>query len=153
MHKHCIAHLDISLRNLLTDYRGHYAYIDYELSRRFDPSQTALVYNYRGTELPPECEGGGGIDPYKVDVWALAVLMLRACKVSNAVFAVFAKAEHNRCAQLAGYWVPELMHVIEPMLNEVPNRRPSSLVALEIFDKVISSLGFRIGAAGCSASH
>jgi serine/threonine protein kinase len=92
MHKHRIAHLDISLRNLLTDYRGHYAYIDYELSRRFDPSQTALVYNYRGTELPPECEGGGEIDPYKVDVWALAVLMLRACKVSNSVFAVFANA-------------------------------------------------------------
>ncbi|KAF9482784.1 kinase-like protein [Pholiota conissans] len=126
MHKHCIAHLDISLRNLLTDYHGHYAYIDYEISRRFDPSQITLVYNYRGTEVPPECESGEGINPFKVDIWALAVLMLRACK-------------------LAGYWIPELMHVIEPMLNEVPDRRPSSLGALQIFDKVMSSLGISIG--------
>lgn len=83
MHEHHIAHLDISLTNLLTDYKGQYAYIDYETSRRFesaDPS-THLIYNYRGTELPPESGKDTPIDPYKVDVWALAVLILRSCKV------------------------------------------------------------------------
>jgi serine/threonine protein kinase len=80
LHKHGIAHLDISLRNLLTDYEGHYAYIDYELSRCFNSPVTA-VRNYRGTEVPPECETEGEANPFKIDVWALAVLMLRACKV------------------------------------------------------------------------
>lgn len=81
MHKHHIAHLDISLRNLLTDYEGHYAYIDYELSRRFDGADKPYIHGYRGTEVPPECEEGICNNPYKVDVWALAVLILRACKV------------------------------------------------------------------------
>jgi serine/threonine protein kinase len=82
MHKHHIAHLDISLTNLLTDYMGHYAYIDYELSRRFESTDLPhLVYNYRGTELPPESGKDTPVDPYKVDVWALAVLILRSCKV------------------------------------------------------------------------
>ena len=79
LHKNYIAHLDISLRNLVTDYEGHYAYIDYELSRRFN-SPAPAVRNYRGTEVPPECEKGEA-NPFKIDVWALAVLMLRACKV------------------------------------------------------------------------
>lgn len=82
MHMHHIAHLDISLRNLLTDYKGHYAYIDYELSRRFDGVLVPLVQGYRGTEVPPECERGECSDPYKIDIWALGVLVLRACKVS-----------------------------------------------------------------------
>ncbi|KJA27186.1 hypothetical protein HYPSUDRAFT_63450 [Hypholoma sublateritium FD-334 SS-4] len=133
MHKHRITHLDISLRNLLTDYQGRCAYIDYELSRRFENSSKALVYNYRGTELPPECEKEGGIDPYKVDVWALAVLILRACK-------------------LTGFWVPELMHVIDPMLKEDPNRRPSAFTALQIFDKVTKSLGFHLQPV-CTSPH
>lgn len=80
MHQHRIAHLDISLRNLLTDYKGHYAYIDFELSRRFDVSNPRIT-GIRGTELPPECSHESFYDPYKVDVWALAVLILRACKV------------------------------------------------------------------------
>lgn len=83
MHRHNITHLDISLRNLVTDYQGHYCYIDYELSQRFDRSSKALIYHYRGTEVPPECEKDTEVDPYKVDVWALAVLILRACKVGE----------------------------------------------------------------------
>ena len=90
MHKHHIAHLDISLTNLLTDYMGHYAYIDYELSRRFEPTDpTHLVYNYRGTELPPESGKDAPVDPYKVDVWALAVLILRSCKVCLPIIFIF----------------------------------------------------------------
>lgn len=86
MHRNQVAHLDISLRNLLTDYEGHYAYIDYELSRRFDGVSDPYIIGYRGTEIPPECESGACTDPYKVDVWALAVLMLRACKVYIHLF-------------------------------------------------------------------
>lgn len=86
MHKHHIAHLDISLRNIVTDYKNHYAYIDYESSRRFHDTTHPLIFEYRGTEVPPECERSEYVDPYKVDVWALAVLMLRACKVPSMYF-------------------------------------------------------------------
>ncbi|KAJ3516628.1 hypothetical protein NLJ89_g1007 [Agrocybe chaxingu] len=82
LHKHHIAHLDIALQNLVTDFKGHYAYIDYEISRHFSPTTLCpVIHGYHATEMPPECEKGAGIDPYKVDVWALGVLMLRACKV------------------------------------------------------------------------
>lgn len=87
MHKHHIVHLDISLTNLLTDCMGHYAYIDFELSRQFESTApTHLVWNYRGTELPPESGKETPVDPYKVDVWALAVLLLRSCKVSLPIY-------------------------------------------------------------------
>ncbi|KAK7467097.1 hypothetical protein VKT23_004157 [Stygiomarasmius scandens] len=89
MHRHHIAHLDISLHNLVTDYKGHYAYIDFELSRRFESTNAQIFGYYRGTEVPPECEKKKYIDPYKVDVWALAVLILRACKVRGTLFLLF----------------------------------------------------------------
>ena len=82
MHRHRIAHLDISLRNVLTDDQGHYAWIDYEGSHRFDSSiPNPRIQGLRATEVPPEHERGDASDPYKADVWALAVLILRACQV------------------------------------------------------------------------
>jgi len=122
MHRHQIAHLDISLRNLVTDYDGHYAYIDFELSRRFDSGSKPYICGYRGTEVPPECEDGICTDPYKVDVWALGVLILRAC-------------------QVAGYQVPELVQLVRPMLFGNPDQRPSMRVVLQAFDHVIPLIG------------
>ena len=84
MHSHRIAHLDISIRNVLTDFRGHYAYVDFEMSKRYPSSPDApppRVRGYHGTEIPPEIERGEPADPFKVDVWALGVLILRACAV------------------------------------------------------------------------
>ena len=140
MHKHHIAHLDISLTNLLTDYMGHYAYIDYEISRRFESSDptTHLIYNYRGTELPPESGKDTPIDPYKVDVWALAVLILRSCKVCLPIIFIIVSCSFS--LQLTGYWVPQLMDIIKPMLDEDPSRRPSSFAVLQTFDKLVVSL-------------
>ncbi|PFH54327.1 hypothetical protein AMATHDRAFT_72830 [Amanita thiersii Skay4041] len=134
MHKNSIAHLDISLRNLLTDFQGHYAYIDYELSRRFDGMDRPFIYGYRGTEVPPECERGEYYDPYKVDVWALAVLILRACK-------------------LTGYHVPELMHLIKPMLHEAPEHRPSIFAVLRAFDGMVSRISDHRLWTKCPSSH
>lgn len=85
MHKHAVCHLDISLRNLVTDYKGHYASIDFELSRRYEGERYPRIRCARGTELPPEVERGEWSDPFKVDIWALGVLILRACDVSIAV--------------------------------------------------------------------
>ena len=87
MHTHNIAHLDISLRNLLTDFNGRYSYIDFELSRRFSEAGPRILYGSRGTEIPPECDRPGEPhDPFKIDVWALAVLIIRACQVSTVAF-------------------------------------------------------------------
>ncbi|KAF7322993.1 Protein kinase domain-containing protein [Mycena chlorophos] len=121
MHKHRIAHLDISLRNLLTDYKGHYAFIDYEMSRRFDAVDSMRFQNFRSTEVPPECEHGECREPFKADVWALAVLILRACK-------------------LAGYCIPELLQFTRPMLDSNPQTRPSMPQVLAAFEKMASSI-------------
>ena len=40
--------------------------------------------------------------------------------------------------QLAGFHVPELMHLIKPMLHEVPHRRPSIRSVLLTFDRMFS---------------
>ncbi|KAJ7916598.1 kinase-like domain-containing protein [Mycena leptocephala] len=124
MHEHRVAHLDISLRNLLTDYNGHYRYIDFELSRRFDGVGSIRIPSFRTAEVPPECERSGGDcpDPFKVDVWALAVLILRACK-------------------LAGYCVAELVRLTRPMLSEDPDDRPSMQEVLCAFDKMVPTIG------------
>ncbi|KAJ7172434.1 kinase-like domain-containing protein [Mycena filopes] len=124
MHQHRIAHLDISLRNLLTDYQGHYAYIDYELSRRFDSVGCIRIPAFRTTEVPPECEALDGEcpDPFKADVWALAVLILRACK-------------------LAGFCVSELVQLTKPMLHEDPANRPTLQEVLVAFDKMVPTVG------------
>ncbi|KAJ7774573.1 kinase-like domain-containing protein [Mycena maculata] len=124
MHKHRVAHLDISLRNLLTDYDGHYAYIDYEGSRRFDGSGPFCIPEFRATEVPPECEllNGECPDPFKADVWAMAILILRAC-------------------QLAGYCVAELVQLTGPMLNANPDDRPSMQQVLREFDKMVPTIG------------
>ncbi|EKM82655.1 hypothetical protein AGABI1DRAFT_118100 [Agaricus bisporus var. burnettii JB137-S8] len=118
MHSLKIAHLDISLRNLLSSDNGRCAYIDFELARRFENDPNPRIVCRRGTEVPPECEQGRLSDPYKIDVWALGVLILRTCK-------------------LTGYYVPELVHVVSPMLNERPEARPSSLAVLKAFDKMV----------------
>ncbi|TFK76410.1 hypothetical protein BDN72DRAFT_830985 [Pluteus cervinus] len=120
LHRNHIAHLDISLRNLLTDYNGRYAYIDYELSRRFSSGSEPLIYSYRGTEVPPECERMDAVDAYKIDVWALAILILRAC-------------------QTAGYHIPELMQLVGPMLYEDPRRRPPLSLVLQTFDRLMQT--------------
>ena len=81
MHSHQMAHLDISMHNILTDYQAHYAFIDFECCRRFDGTPAPLIRGIRGTDVPPEVERGDWADPYKADVWMLAVLIHRACKV------------------------------------------------------------------------
>ena len=81
MHQHRLVHLDISLRNLVTDFNGRYAYIDFELSRNFQGVETPQVYRHHATEVPPECDSTDFHDPFKIDVWALGVLVLRTCQV------------------------------------------------------------------------
>ncbi|KAJ7632650.1 kinase-like domain-containing protein [Roridomyces roridus] len=121
MHSHGVAHLDISLRNLLTDYEGHYAYIDFEMSRRFDGSSPVSISNFRTTEIPPECENGECPDPFKADVWALAVLILRACK-------------------LVGWCIPQLNHLVRLMLNPEHENRPSIHQVLRSFDAIVPTI-------------
>ncbi|KAI0035083.1 kinase-like domain-containing protein [Vararia minispora EC-137] len=121
MHEHHIAHLDISLRNLVTDYNGHYACINYELSQSFAGIANPRICTLRATEVPPELERGESSDPFKVDVWAMGILMLRAGHLTNNL-------------------IPELIEVIQPMLNEHPSRRPNALTVLRKFDEMIPKI-------------
>ncbi|KAI0054101.1 hypothetical protein FA95DRAFT_1480565 [Auriscalpium vulgare] len=120
MHHHDIAHLDISLRNLVTDYKGNYACIDYEISRRVHNRSRPLLRGIRGTELPPEVEQGQYTDPFKVDIWALGILILRAC-------------------HLSGKLTQELLFVTRPMLSSSHDHRPSAVQVLKTFDATVSS--------------
>ncbi|KAK1236536.1 hypothetical protein PQX77_000229 [Marasmius sp. AFHP31] len=136
MHSHRIAHLDISLRNLLTDYRGHYAYIDFELSHKFEEPAPRVYANGRrlGTEVPPECNGPVSYDPFKasfdfrhpeillteiqVDVFALGVLILRACKMT-------------------GHFAPELLEIVRPMTRDDPEQRPPLMSVLRGYEDMV----------------
>ncbi|KAF9264651.1 kinase-like protein [Marasmius fiardii PR-910] len=121
MHSHRIAHLDISLRNLLTDYRGHYAYIDFELSHIFEEPNPRVSGCRLGTEIPPECDGLAAYDPFKVDVFALGVLILRACKMT-------------------GHCVPQLVEMVRPMLRDDPDQRPSLMSVLRSHENLIRKI-------------
>ncbi|KAA1471136.1 hypothetical protein DENSPDRAFT_776046 [Dentipellis sp. KUC8613] len=121
MHLHRIAHLDISIRNLVTDYKGHYACIDYELSRRFDGALNPKVQAGRATELPPELERGELSDPFKVDVWALGILILKA-------------------SYMTGYLKDQLIRFVKPMLCENQEERPCALDTLMAFDTMVSMM-------------
>lgn len=52
-------------------------------------------------------------------------------------------------SQLTGYWLPQLMYIINPMLEEDPAKRPSSFGALQAFDKIT---GYRLG-QDCHERH
>ncbi|KAI0374986.1 kinase-like protein [Pilatotrama ljubarskyi] len=121
MHTHHIAHLDISLRNILTDYKGRYACIDYELSTRYDRSAVPRVCSPRGTEIPPELERGEWSDPYKVDVYALGILLLRAM-------------------ELTGYNIPELHSLVKPMLRDCFEHRPTAQQVLSSFNALVARI-------------
>ncbi|KAF7304901.1 Protein kinase domain-containing protein [Mycena kentingensis (nom. inval.)] len=122
MHLHRIAHLDISLRNLLTDYKGNYAVIDYELSRRCGPDdQVMCIRDFRSTEIPPECEHGECLDPFKADIWALAIFIIRASK-------------------LAGYSIPQLVPLTTAMLATTPQDRPTTAQVITRYDEISSSI-------------
>ena len=132
MHSHRFAHLDISVRNVLTNYDGRYACIDYEVSRRFcrppveveeggDPRSSVLVYQPRATEVPPEVEKGHSTSPYAMDVWALGMLMSKA-------------------GASTGYHIPELCSLANEMLEPHWEKRPSAKVVLRRLEQVIPNI-------------
>ncbi|TFK55051.1 kinase-like protein [Heliocybe sulcata] len=122
LHRNHIAHLDISMRNLLTDNNGRYGYIDYELSHQFEGVTNPMLCGYRGTEVAPELENGEFGNPYKADVWALGIFLLRCCK-------------------LTGYSTLELSSLVRRMLSTCPDERPSAAAALEAFDATVPCIG------------
>ncbi|KII88468.1 hypothetical protein PLICRDRAFT_41629 [Plicaturopsis crispa FD-325 SS-3] len=121
MHQNMIAHLDLSLVNILTDGQGHYATIDYELSRRFHDALDPRIHGGRSTEMPPEFERGECCDPFKVDIWTLAVLILRVMK-------------------LQGLCLPELIRLTGPMLAEDAKTRPTAAQVLDAFNRIVSTM-------------
>lgn len=91
MHAHRLAHLDLNVRNAVMN--GHrYACIDYETSRRFQEDHPR-IQGVRACELPPEVDRGGCWDPYKADVWASGMVIMRASQVGEPEY-------HSRCQNL-----------------------------------------------------
>lgn len=134
MHEHRIAHLDISLRNLVTNFNGGYAYIDFELSRNFEGILSPRIFGHHATEVPPECDNGTWCDPFKVDVWALGVLALRTCKVGSSCCTTVSFFDPFYLFQMMEIDIPELIPLTAPMLNACPEARPQLLDVLKAFD-------------------
>ncbi|KAG6332036.1 hypothetical protein ID866_7056 [Astraeus odoratus] len=147
MHRHHIVHLDISLYNFVTDYCGRYACIDYELSQRID-NENPRVFSSRGTEIPPELELGQSSNPYTVDIWALAMLILRACDVSTWQLWLSGLCKTLN-SQITGFHVPELIQLTKPMLNENADKRPSASMVLRAFRRQFRTLEDGLGPQLC----
>ena len=79
MHAHGLAHLDLNTRNVMVD-GGRYACIDYETSHRFHDDHPR-IQGVRSCDPPPEVGRGGYWDPYKADVRASGMMILRVLQV------------------------------------------------------------------------
>lgn len=55
--------------------------------------------------------------------------------------------------QLAGYHVPELMHLVKPMLHEDPDQRPSIRSVLHAFDRMVRVIGEHRMRSTCTNGH
>ena len=94
MHAHRLAHLDLNVRNAVMDGQ-RYACIDYETSRRFQEDHPR-VQGVRSCDPPPEVGRGECWDPYKADVWASGMLILRVSQVRITVCYVLSRSERGR---------------------------------------------------------
>ncbi|KAF8609856.1 hypothetical protein BDV93DRAFT_429930, partial [Ceratobasidium sp. AG-I] len=129
LHAKGVAHLDISCHNFLCNINQIIAVIDFETSRYFNPTErnrSSLVYPHRTTEIPPEYQAEGAESrkhcAYKVDIFALGVLILRFAKSS-------------------GFDYPQLVLLAEPLVELNPLRRPTAAEALVWFQKWCERVG------------
>ncbi|KAJ1309515.1 hypothetical protein OPQ81_006289 [Rhizoctonia solani] len=137
LHTMGIAHLDISCYNFLCNSQKQVAVIDFEASRCFNENavdhprchartHSHSIYPHRTTEIPPEFRT---VDAhrrrhcaYKLDIFALGVLVLR-----------FAKS--------AGFDCPSLVLLAEPLVARDPMRRPTAAESLVWFHKWCERVG------------
>lgn len=134
LHAIGVAHLDISCYNFLCNPDKKVAVIDFEQSRHFDDhprsrhtrSHPHSVYPHRTTEIPPEFRTDDAHKrkhcAYKLDIFALGVLVLRFAKSS-------------------GFDCPRLVLLAEPLVECDPLRRPTAVEALVWFHKWCERVG------------
>ncbi|KAH7341132.1 kinase-like domain-containing protein [Rhizoctonia solani] len=137
LHTMGIAHLDISCYNFLCNSHKQVAVIDFEASRCFNETEVTepachsqthshFIYPHRTTEIPPEFRTEDAYQrrhcAYKLDVFALGVLILRFAKSS-------------------GFDCPRLVLLAEPLVACDPMRRPTAAQALVWFHKWCERVG------------
>ncbi|CUA68079.1 hypothetical protein RSOLAG22IIIB_03317 [Rhizoctonia solani] len=135
LHALGIAHLDISCYNFLCNAHKQVTIIDFEASRCFNEttssecqtgSHSHRIYPHRTTEIPPEFRTEGAHQrrhcAYKLDIFALGVLILRFAKSS-------------------GFDCPRLVLLAEPLVACDPMRRPTAAEALVWFHKWCERVG------------
>lgn len=121
-------------------YKCHYASIDFELSRCYDGIRHPRIRSARGTEVPPELERGEWSDPFKVDIYALGVLILKACDVCASISFFNITVTDKLLPQLTGYLVQELILLTAPMLYEDYTQRPTAAAVLKRFDGLVAAM-------------
>ena len=151
MHRHRYVHFDLAIANIVTNQQGAYAFIDFELSRKFDNGSHFRALGHRATELPPECECKEYSDPFKVDVWALGVLILRACKVRKTPYLCLVL--YLMGPQMTAYHPPELLPLVQTMVLDNPDQRPTACQALEAFNRMLTRTLHHRTRSGCPNHH
>ncbi|KAJ7150231.1 kinase-like domain-containing protein [Mycena filopes] len=131
LHAHHIAHLDISMNNILEYPPGllippnppeppRYAFIDFGLSVMYNPESDPGPYRVTGnvaTYKPPELSKTVPYDPFKVDVWQMGEVLSLICKDPDVEMAI-----------------PETFHaLLSEMKHDVPAERPTAAQALGKF--------------------
>ncbi|KAJ7123214.1 kinase-like domain-containing protein [Mycena filopes] len=130
LHAHHIAHLDISMNNIL-EYPPllnppnppeppRYAFIDFGLSVMYNPESDPGPYRVTGnvaTYKPPKLSKTVPYDPFKVDVWQMGEVLSLICKDPDVEMAI-----------------PETFHaLLSEMKHDVPTERPTAAQALGKF--------------------
>ena len=139
-HERNIAHHDIKLENILLDINRKPKLADFGLSAKASDGTPCTIFKGSLAYTAPEIFQKKGYDPFKADIWALAVLF---------VFMITGSSpwppdkDQMRNALMHGIWTPktrmpvQLNELVKKMFNVNPNERPS-------IKQVMNSSVFRV---------
>jgi len=104
----------------------NYLYLDFGRTICFGPDEPCLQFGKYGTAFPPEMHANSVIDPYKVDVYCLGIAIQMLLENEYA----------DQYAELRKLLAP----LVDGMLTEDPEKRPSARQALDKFRLLVRSL-------------
>eukprot|EP00916_Digyalum_oweni_P019603 GHVL01032672.1.p1 GENE.GHVL01032672.1~~GHVL01032672.1.p1 ORF type:complete len:416 (+),score=67.11 GHVL01032672.1:128-1375(+) len=122
-HSHSLVHRDLKLENILLDEFNVCRIADFGLADNVIAAQNT----HCGTEayLAPEVLKGLPLDPYKIDIWALGIVLYAITQgclpFSSSLDKKGVTRFHSNCGNNS------LMLVIQSMLEEIPENRATLL--------------------------
>ena len=127
-HDRKIAHHDIKLENILLDVNGKPKLADFGLSAKISDGGLCTIFKGSLAYAAPELFQKKAYDPFKADIWALAVLFVYMLTGSSPWPA---EKDKMKEAMLHGFWhaksrLPTKLHeLVKRMFDMDPEKRPS----------------------------